>query len=203
MNRIIDWVKACDTKASIMLALIGVLISLVFSSDFVLNTIHEIFSSVKEYSFQELTIRDINFWGFFTIVFWLFSLYFLLGSIYRFILVVYSKHQETQTDKKTNTWIFGILGFIFNRRKKPTDLKTKNDSLISLNHIADLSISELKNAVSSTQYTSSDEEDDYLSQILINAKRCKEKFEDYNSAIRWILYSSPFLFVFYICLLFY
>lgn len=38
-NQIIGWTNNCDTKASIVLAFVGVLISVVFSSDYILDTI--------------------------------------------------------------------------------------------------------------------------------------------------------------------
>lgn len=52
-------------------------------------------------------------------------------------------------------------------------------------------------------YYEKEEIDDYLSQIYINAKRCKEKFEDYNSAILWMLKSVPFLVLSFFLLLIY
>lgn len=38
-NQIIGWTENCDTKASIVLAFIGVLVSVVFTSEFILDTI--------------------------------------------------------------------------------------------------------------------------------------------------------------------
>ena len=38
-NQIIGWTENCDTKASIVLAFIGVLVSVVFTSEFILGTI--------------------------------------------------------------------------------------------------------------------------------------------------------------------
>ena len=38
-NQIIGWTNTCDTKSSIILAFIGVLVSIVFTSEYILNTI--------------------------------------------------------------------------------------------------------------------------------------------------------------------
>ena len=199
MDRIIDWVKACDTKASIMIALVGVLVSLISTSDFVLNRVHVIVNSVKEYNFHEKSIHDVKVFGVLTILFLLVSLYYLIGSMYRFVLVVYSKHQETLSDTSNKTWVFTVLDFIFHHKQNELNgSHLKTDSLISLNHIAKMEYDEFKAAVHS-----SFDEEDYLSQIYINARRCREKFEDYNSAIRWMLYAMPFMILFFLSLLLY
>lgn len=205
LDRIIDWVKACDTKASIMLALIGVFISMIFTSDFLLTKIQGIVNSIKEYNFHRLSIHDVSVIGFLVVLFLLLSLYFLMGSVYRLIIVVYSKHKETLSDdSKKKSWIFDVFDSLFRHSTiDNNDSNTKKDSLISLNHIADISFDDFNSALDSANYTASEEEKDYLSQIYINSMRCKQKFEDYNSAIRWMLYSSPFLALFYIFLLFY
>lgn len=205
LDRIIDWVKACDTKASIMLALIGVFISMIFTSDFVLTKIQSIVNSIKEYDFHNVSVHDVSVIGFFVLLFLIVSLYFLMGSVYRFILVVYSKHQETlSNDSGKMPRIFRVFDCIFRHSTVcNNDPNTKKDSLISLNHIASIAYDDFKTAIASSDYSKTLEKEDYLSQIYINAKRCKEKFEDYNSAIRWMLYSCPFLFLFYVCLLFY
>lgn len=38
-NQIIGWTNNCDTKASIVLAFVGVLVSIAFANDYILNTI--------------------------------------------------------------------------------------------------------------------------------------------------------------------
>ena len=40
-NQIINWTGNCDTKASIVVAFIGVIVSIAFSSDYLLNVIEE------------------------------------------------------------------------------------------------------------------------------------------------------------------
>lgn len=39
MDRIIEWVKTCDTKASIMLTVLSLSVGIFFTSDFVLSSL--------------------------------------------------------------------------------------------------------------------------------------------------------------------
>lgn len=39
MDRIIEWVKTCDTKASIMLSVLSLSVGIIFTSDFVLGSL--------------------------------------------------------------------------------------------------------------------------------------------------------------------
>lgn len=201
MDRIIEWVKACDTKASIMLALVSLMLSFVFTSDFVLGELKDIFSSISKYNPENKSLLDISISGLFTIVFLLFGLYFLMGSIYRFVMVVYSKPKESLEDPKKMPLVFRLFNCVFRYEwKNLNDPNTKKDSLIHLNHIASLSFDQFKKDINSIDY---DETDDFLSQVYINAKRCSEKFDDYNSGICWMLWAIPFLSLFILFLIIY
>lgn len=204
MDRIIEWVKTCDTKASIMLTLVCLMVSFVITSDFVLSGIHSIFKSVADYHPDTWSLKDISVSGALCLLSLFLSLYLLMGSIYRFVMVVYSKPHESLEETHKQSLIFKLFNFVFRyQRKNLNDPLTKKDSFIHLNHIANISYSEFKEKMTNEDYYEKEEIDDYLSQIYINAKRCKEKFEDYNSAILWMLRSVPFLVLFFFLLLIY
>ena len=42
MDRIIEWVKTCDTKASIMLSVLSLSVGIIFTSDFVLGSLKNV-----------------------------------------------------------------------------------------------------------------------------------------------------------------
>ena len=88
-------------------------------------------------------------------------------------------------DKDSTTFLFNYT---------PSNKNTSDaylNSLIHFHNIAEYkNFNEYKDAMAESD---SIEQDDLLSQIYINANRCKEKFNDYNAAIRWMLYSVPFL----------
>lgn len=201
MDRIIEWVKACDTKASIMLTLVSLMLSFVFTSDFVLEGLKEIFSSISKYNPDNRSLLNISFSGLLTILSLLASVYFLMGSIYRFIMVVYSKPKESLEEPKKMSLVFRLFNGLFRYQwRNLNDSNTKKNSLINLNHIAFLNYVQFKKDINSSDY---DETDDYLSQIFINARRCSEKFYDYNSGIRWMLRAIPFLSLFIFFLIIY
>lgn len=201
MDRIIDWVKTCDTKASIMLTLVGLLVSFVFTSDFVMKGVTSIIRSFSDYHPDSKSICDISITGLLTLVALLFSIYFLLGSIYRLIMVLYSKPKETLCNTNKPFFILGLFNIVFCYKWRDlNDVDTVKDSFIHFNHISNISYQEFFDGMNSETYK---DNEDLISQIYINAKRCSEKFSDYNSAIIWMLRSMPCLIIFFLCLILY
>lgn len=194
MDRIIEWVKTCDTKASIMLTLVCLVLSFVFTSDFFIVGFSKIIQSLRLYFDADggCNIRDISISGSFSIAFFIGYLYFTFGSIYRFVMVLYSKISESQIEEGLNKRVYKFANWLF--KYSPSSKSTSDaymNSLIHFNNIAKMDdFSSFKSAMESS---SDNENEDLLSQIYINANRCKEKFDDYNAAIRWMLYSFPFL----------
>lgn len=45
MDRIIEWVKTCDTKASIMLTVLSLSVGIFFTSDFVLSSLLKVITN--------------------------------------------------------------------------------------------------------------------------------------------------------------
>ena len=48
-NQIIGWTENCDTKASIMIAFLGVFMSVLFTSDYILSSLQELVSPIFHY----------------------------------------------------------------------------------------------------------------------------------------------------------
>lgn len=63
LDRHLDWIKSCDTKASIVLAIIGVFLT-IFLSDQSLNMLKEIFKQI---------VNNINFSNILYLIFFVFS----------------------------------------------------------------------------------------------------------------------------------
>lgn len=71
LNRQLDWIKSCDTKASIVLAVVGIFLT-IFTSSHSLNTVNQIFSDI---------IRGMNFSNLLYLVFFVGSwLLFAYGA---------------------------------------------------------------------------------------------------------------------------
>ena len=194
MDRIIEWVKTCDTKASIMLTLVCLVMSFIFTSDFILTGFSKIIQSLRLYMDTKGSgsIGDISISALFAVVFMTCYIYYSLGSVYRLIMVLYSKIEESQIESGLRKRVYQCANRLF--KYKPSS-KTTGDaylnSLIHFNNIANYdSYEAYKSAMESSE---NHEQEDLLSQIYINANRCKEKFNDYNAAIRWMIYSILFL----------
>ena len=159
MDRIIDWVKVCDTKTSIMLSVIAVLLTIVFTSDIAVGSISEIVMRMfdRQYCFYD----GINVIGIFSLLLLLITCVTSIVSIVHFVKVLYAKTNEKQ---------FGDQHF--------------TDSLIHFHHISSIDFDKFMTEIES--YSDASWNQDLLSQIHINAKRCNEKFNDYNEGIWWL-----------------
>lgn len=194
MDRIVEWVRTCDTKASIMLTLVCLVLSFIFTSDFFIVGISTIIQSLRLYFDADAGwyIKDLSISGCFATVSVIGYLYYTFGSIYRLVMVLYSKISESQIDDGLKKSVYKMANYLF--KYKPSSKSTSDAymySLIHFNNIADMGdFNSFKTAIESSD---DNEREDLLSQIYINANRCKEKFDDYNAAIRWMLYSLPFL----------
>ena len=66
MDRIIEWVKTCDTKASIMLTVLSLSVGIFFTSDFVLSSLLKVITNTFVvsnkgcFSFSSLLIKISN-----------------------------------------------------------------------------------------------------------------------------------------------
>ena len=171
MDRIIEWVKTCDNKATILLSIDALLLTLTFSSDYVLNGIQTIVASIFD---KEKT--SFSFSGFLCVLALVVMAISCLYSIHKCILVIKAKPEADQTN----------------------DNDVKTDSLIHFQTIAALSYNEFKSKLESEEAR-----EDLISQIYVNAYRCREKFVDYNSGICALRVAIPATMVFILSLICY
>ena len=194
MDRIIEWVKTCDTKASIMLTLVCLVLSFIFTSDFILTGFSKVIQSLRLYMDTKgnNSFGDVSISAIFAVASMAGFVYYSLGSVYRLIMVLYSKIEESQIENGLKKRVYQCANWLF--KYKPSSKTTSDaylNSLIHFNNIANYNSYEAyKSAMESS---GNHEQEDLLSQIYINANRCKEKFNDYNAAIRWMMYSILFL----------
>lgn len=165
MDRIIEWVKTCDTKTSIMLSLTVLVTSLLIGNDYMLNGLQQILSNIFG------ACKNPSLYGFslsatLALTAMLCCLYLVGSSLLHFIRVLSAKTDPKQT----------------------RDDLVKTDSLIHFKSIADIkTYNEFKSRM--MQETDDEKYEDLLSQTYINAKRCEEKFEDYNIGLNRLVYA--------------
>jgi hypothetical protein len=160
LDRMIGWVENCDTKATVMTALVGVFVSVIFTSSFITDSLHKLVAPISIYwktgsGYFNLfcAVKLVIFIGMTTC--FLFALFALLKSL----------------TAKTSS-------------KQTGDSHVKTHSLIHYGSIQMKSYNDFKsNTLSETE---EDILEDVLSQIYINSKRCQEKFDDYNKSIKFI-----------------
>lgn len=175
MDRIIEWVKTCDTKASILLSINAFVFTVLLASDFMMNGIKSVIVSVYNPEYTEASIS-----GTIAVAAFALAVISLLASMLYCIWVLKAKTSENQTKKQ------GV----------------KIDSLIHFHHISQLS----SFAEFQTQMDSETDEvykHDLYSQIFINAVRCQEKFDDYNTAVNWLIGAIPFALSYLIFIVFF
>lgn len=85
-DQIIRWTENCDTKSSIILAFIGVILSILFTSEFILNTLTEQIHNIIIYYCNKMgnfslssTLMFVSLFSFLILVF--ISCHFLIKSL--------------------------------------------------------------------------------------------------------------------------
>lgn len=165
MDRVIGWINNCDQKASILIAFIGIVFPLLFSSEFMDNIYEKLITPIVLY--QKKSIGEFSFINTLAIVLLLltislisFSLYLLLKSL-----------TATLSVKELN---------LYNNKKKK-----KIKSTLFFGDISDYNdFTDFKHKIYKQSKRSMI--DDYISQLHINAKICSKKFEYYNNALKWL-----------------
>lgn len=175
MDRTIEWVKTCDTKASILLSINAFIFTVLLASDFMMNGIKSVIASVYNPEFTEVSIS-----GTIAVVAFALAVVSLLTSMLYCIWVLKAKTDEDQTKKR------GV----------------KTDSLIHFHHISQLpTYIEFKTKMDAE--TEETYKHDLYSQIFINAVRCQEKFDDYNTAVNWLIAAIPFALAYLVFIVFF
>lgn len=162
MDRIIEWVKVCDTKTSILLSALSVLLTITFTSDVIVNHISDL--ALRMFDKHYYSYDGICVLGLLSLFALLLSCFFALWSGYSFMKVLYAKKNEEQFGNEHYT-----------------------ESLIHFRHISSLAYEDFTGEIQN--YNDNKWELDLLSQIHINAMRCNEKFDDYNAGVKWFAVS--------------
>jgi hypothetical protein len=149
------WITNCDTKCSFILAFIGIILTIIFTS----NTFQELFKETVKLKpdLKHVTagsiLRLITYW-----LFWLY-VYFNVRTI---------QYIFNALTAQTDSSVF-----------KDSNLIT--DSLLFFGTVGKKSFDQYKAAENAAQGFS---DDDLLSQILINSKIAVLKFDRYNIALK-------------------
>ena len=158
MDRIIEWVKIGDTKASIMLSVLSLSVGIIFTSDFVLGSLKNVIVN----TFVVTEKENFSWSALFAVLSAILAVFSLLCALGCYILVLRAKTNENQTK----------------------DQHLMLHSFIHFNHISELTYEEFVRGMVDVDVTK-----DLTSQIYINAKRCSEKYSDYNSGVTWTVVS--------------
>lgn len=161
MDRIIEWVKTCDTKTSIMMSVLLLVPTFTIGTDRVLSKLEDITSIIVEAIKNDGIGYCFSVINFIVLILLLVTIIFTIISFCYFISVLKAK-------TKKNTY--------------GDDVKT--NSLIHFDDISSVSLETYKQLSHNEQ--ESDYYEDLLSQTYINAKRCAEKFDYYNKGLRWL-----------------
>lgn len=174
LDRINSWISNCDSKSSILLALLGVFISTTFTTDFVFNALQKILFQV--FSYWKTGIGSFSILKTLIILSFIITIYSFLKAIFHLLKSLTAKTKSNQT--------------------RDSDLLTS--SLIHYGSIQEKSFKDYKSSVLAE--TESNKLEDVLSQIYINSKRCQEKFDEYNKSL-FLIKVGIILFIVFICLL--
>lgn len=175
MDRIIEWVKVCDSKTSILMSVVLLVPTFIIGTDWVLSKLGHIISLIVDALNSHGEGFCFSLVNFIVLLLLLSTITFTIMSFCFFLSVWKAKIKE-------NTY----------------GDKVKTDSLIHFNNISSVSFETYKelseNETDDTYY------EDLLSQTYINAKRCAEKFALYNKGLRWLGFAMVSLLLFILML---
>lgn len=165
-----SWLNNCDQKASILLSVIGVIITVLLTSDFFKGLRSYIFKPFVEYWTKE---TDLAFsWGRFTV--------FVLFVVSAIILII------------SCIYLFKAITATIDYDK----MRAKHPELVKSSYIFFGSISKMR--YEDFKKDEVDYKEDLKSQIYVNSIITTKKFENYNEGLFWfklLLLSSGLLFV--------
>ena len=174
MDRIIEWVKTCDTKTSIMMSVVLLVPTFTIGTDWVLSKLEDVISIIVE-AIHNDSIGYSFVINFIVLLLLVITITFTIVSFCFFVSVLKAKTKENTCgdDVKTN-------------------------SLIHFNYISSVNFETYKELSHNEQ--ESDYYEDLLSQTYINSKRCAEKFKHYNKGLRWLCFALISLILFILML---
>lgn len=159
LDRINAWISNCDQKAGILLATIGVMITVLFTTDFVDGVKNDIVSPFLNY----LKFSRAYEFSLFRCLFFCFLVLVVIMCVETSFYSL--KTISATTDSKS---INGV------------DTSMVSKSYLFFQTIADMNYAEFKEFGGDEKY-----QDDLTSQIYINSKICAAKFAQYKIALLW------------------
>lgn len=169
LDRVNAWIGNCDQKAGFLLAIIGVLIAIIFSSDFSQSIVDTIVNPYREY------IRNPELNEFRPIRF-IYFIFIVISIIASFVSIIFA--------------LLSITAAIDIKKYKKDDGNSElvDNSLLFFGSISSKKYNDFSE-MSGVSY-----EDDLKSQIFINSNICTRKFKRYNfSLISFIVMLSAFV----------
>ncbi|MGE9752985.1 Pycsar system effector family protein [Bacillus inaquosorum] len=150
LDRHLEWIKSCDTKASIVLAMIGIFLTLFLSEQ----------SLVMLKKILTQSMHTINFSNILYLLIFAFSWCIFIYGAFCLVKVLVPKNKEVLDGEGLH-----------------------RDSLYYFETTASNSFSEFKRRVLAED--ESDELNDILSQIYVNAQICSIKYEYFKKGIKF------------------
>lgn len=178
MNRIIEWVKVCDNKTAILMSVALIVPTFTIGTDWVLTKLEKVITLIIDACKNGGEGYYFSWANCVALLFFCTTIVLTSVCLFYFILVLKAKTKE-------NTYGDGI----------------KENTLIYFNNISKIANFELYKQQASTE-TQEAYYEDLLSQTYINAKRCAEKFADYDNGIHWLCYAVTSLVIFIVSLFF-
>lgn len=169
LERVNAWIGNCDQKAGFLLAIIGVLVAILFSSDFIQSIMDIIVNPYKDY------IRNPE------------------NNEFKLIRFIYSIFIVVSMTASIVSIIFALLSLTaaIDIKKYKRDINNSelvDNSLIFFGSISGRKYNDFKE-MADVNY-----EDDLKSQIFINSTICTRKFKRYNiSLIAFIVMLGAFV----------
>lgn len=125
LDRVLDWIKTCDTKASIFLAAIGIVVTII-GSEFFIN---------KYYQICRFFLKDINQWK---IIYLVVSITFLLLIIVGICSLIIELNPSLISKRNNNKEIDSLFFFGTIAKKKREDFKEEYRKSTLYSDIEDL-----------------------------------------------------------------
>lgn len=174
LDRVNMWIGNCDQKAGFLLATIGVIMTILFTSDFMDDVKKVVIKPFLEYWKNQDGIE-------FSLINFLFSISLVTAIILSVTSAIYALRTISATIKS----------------KK---IQSDNPSVVSKSFLFFQTIS-LMTYEDFKNHEGADYQLDLLSQIYINAKICTKKFRSYQKALRFfyvVVICLAFMFIFYL-----
>ena len=169
LDRINAWIGNCDQKAGFLLAIIGVIIAIIFSSDFSQSIVDIIVNPYREY----IRNPELNE---FSLIRFIYFIFIVISIIASFVSIIFA--------------LLSITAAIDIKKYKKDDGNSElvDNSLLFFGSISSKKYNEFKE-MSDVSY-----EDDLKSQIFINSIICIKKFKRFNLClVSFIVMISAFI----------